>query len=77
MLHVNLDAPDFQIERAIKQDCSKLGGVRLVRIHRLPAPFALIHMATGQQTNDLAARFGGSVFGTCALVHLKPIPSCT
>ncbi len=71
MIQVDLGAPDFQIEQSIKQDCSKLGSVRLVRVHRSPAPFALIHMVTGEQTYELASLFGGSTFGTCALVHLK------
>lgn len=69
MLRVDLDAPDFQTEQFIKQDCSNFGPVRLVMIRRSPAPFALIHMATGKQTHELTSRFGGSAFGTCALVH--------
>jgi hypothetical protein len=71
MFQVDLDSPDFQIEQSIKQNCSKVGHVRLVRIHRSPVPFALIHMTTGKQTHELTSRFGGSTFGTCALVHLK------
>lgn len=71
MLQVDLDAPDFQVERSIKKNCSKLGRVRLVKIQRSPAPFALIHMATDKQSDDLSSRFGGSTFGTCALVHLE------
>jgi hypothetical protein len=74
MLQVDLGVPDFHIEQFIKQSCSKLGPVRLVRIHRSPAPFALIHMATDNQTHELTSRFGGSVFGTCALVHLRQTP---
>ena len=71
ILQVDLDAPDFQIEQSIKKNCSKLGLVRLVKVHRSPAPFALIHMTTGEQSKELSARFGGSAFGTCALVHLE------
>ena len=71
MLQVDLDAPDFEIARAIEQNCSKIGRVRVVRIQRLPTPFALIHMATSEQTYELTSRFGGSAFGTCALVHLE------
>lgn len=71
MLQVDLDAPDFEIEQSIRQDCSKIGRVRVITIHRSPIPFALIHMATSEQTYELTSRFGGSAFGTCALVHLK------
>ena len=77
MLQVDLDIPDLQIEQSIKQNCSQLGSVRLVKIHRSSTPFALIHMATGKQTHELTSRFGGSVFGTCALIHLKQMPFCT
>lgn len=73
MLQVDLNAPDFRIEQSIKQNCSKLGRVRLVRIHRSPTPFALIDMASAGQTDELTSRFGGSAFGTRALVHLKQI----
>ncbi len=77
MLLVDLDVPDFQIEQSIKNNCAKLGTVRLVRIHRTPAPFALIHMATDKQTHELSSRFGGSTFGTCALVHLEQMRNRT
>ena len=71
MLQVNLDDHDSQIEQSLKQHYYNFGGVRLVRIHRTSARFAMIHMATSKQTNELSSRFGGSTFGTCALVHLK------
>jgi hypothetical protein len=76
MLQVDLTTPDSRVEQYIKQSCSKLGGVRLVRVHRSPTPFALIHMTTDQQNRELTSRFGGSVFGNCALVHLKQMPVC-
>jgi len=73
MLQVDLDVPDFHIEQFIRQSCSQVGRVTSVRIHRSPCPFALIDMARREQTHELTSRFGGSVFGTCALVHLEPV----
>jgi hypothetical protein len=31
----------------------------------------LVEMSTHFETLELAAQYGGSVFGTCALVHLE------
>jgi len=73
MLQVDLDVPDFHIEQFIKKSCSEVGRVTSVRIHRSPSPFALIDMARREQTHALTSRFGGSAFGTCALVHLEPV----
>ena len=42
-----------------------------VRVHRLPIPFALVEMSGGEESADLATRFGGSTFGALALVHLE------
>jgi hypothetical protein len=73
MLQVELDVPDFDIEQFIKQCCSRLGRVTSVKIHRSPCPFALIGMARREQARELTSRFGGSAFGTCALIHLEPV----
>ena len=70
MLQVNLDDSDFEIAQYIKGVCSPIGRVTSVRVHRSPVPFALIELSRREQTYELAARFGGSTFGTCALVHL-------
>ena len=71
MLQVNLEIPDQQVERFIKESCSEIGRVTSVKLLRSPSPFALIEMSSHEQTYELAARLGGSTFGTCALVHLE------
>jgi hypothetical protein len=73
MLHLDLNDLDYQIMQFIKDICRAIGRVKSVRVHRSPVPFALIEMASREQTFELAARFGGSYFGTCALVHLEPL----
>jgi hypothetical protein len=47
------------------------GFVKSVQIHRSPKTFALIEMATHMQTYEVAGRYGGSTFGSCALIHLE------
>jgi hypothetical protein len=71
MLQVDLNDPDYQIAQFIKVSCLAFGRVKSVKIHRSPVAFALIEMAGREQTFELAARFGGSNFGTCALIHLE------
>jgi hypothetical protein len=70
MLPVDLHDSDYQIAQFIKVSCLAFGRVKSVKIHRSPVPFALIEMLSREQTFELAARYGGSTFGTSALVHL-------
>ena len=70
MLQVDLNDPDYQIAQVIKDVCSAIGRVTSVRVHRAPVPFALVEMSRREHSYDLATRFGGSIFGNCALVHL-------
>ncbi|MDB5809334.1 MAG: hypothetical protein JWN94_1456 [Betaproteobacteria bacterium] len=70
MLEVDLDGADVVVEREIAENCSVYGHVASVKLHRQPSPFALIEMAQREQTYDVAAEYGGSAFGTSALVHL-------
>jgi hypothetical protein len=72
MLEVDLDSPDFNVERSIKESCSAYGRVSSVKLHREPSPFALVEMSHREQTFEVAAQFGGSAFGNSALVHLAP-----
>jgi hypothetical protein len=72
MLEVDLDGSDSIVERSIMQSCSAYGRVASVKVHRDPSPFALIEMARREQTYEVAAQYGGSAFGTSALVHLAP-----
>jgi hypothetical protein len=74
MLEVDLDSPDMVVERAITESCSVYGRVAWVKVHREPSPFALIEMSRREQTFEVAAQYGGSAFGTSALVHLAPKP---
>ena len=71
MLEVDLDGPDAVVERSITESCAKYGRVASVKVHREPSAFALIEMTQREQTYEIAAQYGGSAFGTSALVHLK------
>ncbi len=70
MLEVDLNDPDMNVERSITERCAKYGRVTSVKLHRKPSPFALIEMSQREQTYEVAAQYGGSAFGTSALVHL-------
>ena len=70
-LQVDLKKTDQELSRDITARCSGLGVVRSVKIHRDPANFALIKMATHDETVKLAGQFGGSAFHNSALVHLE------
>ena len=72
MLEVDLDSSDTIVERSILESCSLYGRVASVKVHRDPSPFALIEMSRREQTYEVAAQYGGSAFGTSALVHLTP-----
>lgn len=74
MLQVDLNGPDYQIEQAIKEHCLGLGRVISIKIYRSPSAFALVEMSQSEETYELAAKFGGSTFGTCALIHLEQRP---
>lgn len=71
MMEVNLQSHDLDIGRDVAEICARFGHVASVKVHREPSAFALIEMKTREQTADVAARYGGSVFGTCALIHLR------
>ena len=70
MLEVDLNDPDNNVARSITESCAKYGRVTSVKVHREPSPFALIEMSQREQTYEVAAQYGGSAFGTSALVHL-------
>jgi hypothetical protein len=71
MLPVNLNDTDHNVRQFIAHTCSETGYVVSVKLHRLPTPFALVEMSRRKESAELAARFGGSTFGSCALVHLE------
>ncbi len=71
MLEVDLNAPDQEVGQLVTQSCSQYGRVTSVKVHRTPSAFALVEMTTRDQTNELAASYGGSAFGTCVLIHLQ------
>ena len=74
MLEVDLEGSDLHVERSIAESCSAFGRVASVKVHREPSPFALIEMSRREQTYEVAAQYGGSAFGTSALVHLASKP---
>lgn len=70
MLEVDLKDTDPIVERSITESCAAFGSVTSVKVHREPSPFALIEMSQREQTYEVAAQYGGSAFGTSALIHL-------
>ena len=74
MLQVDLQDPNEKIRQFVNDQCSKHGEVVSIEIHRAPNPFALVEMAHHLQTLELAGQFGGSAFGTAALIHLEQKP---
>jgi hypothetical protein len=73
MLQADLNAHDYHVARAVSEACARFGRISSVRIHRKPAPFALIEVANREHAYELAFRFGGSMFGNCVLIHLEPM----
>ena len=71
MLHVDLKESDQQIGRFITDQCVQFGNVVSVRVVRSLVTFALVQMAHDLQTFEVAGRFGGSVFGIAAVIHLE------
>jgi hypothetical protein len=72
MFEVDLNDPDPRIKHTILKACAEFGPVRSIKVHRNSAPFAVIEMSQRDQTCELAFRYGGSAFGTSALIHLTP-----
>jgi len=70
-LQVDLTQSDLELSQYITARCSGFGIVRSVQIHRDPTPFALVEMITRNVTLELAGEYGGSVFGSAALIHLE------
>jgi hypothetical protein len=71
MLQVDLKKTDRELAQIIATRCAGLGVVKSVKVHRDPSPFALIEMASRYESLELAGQYGGSTFGTSALVHLE------
>ena len=71
MLQIDLTLTDRELSMFIAVRCSEVGTVRSVKIHRRPKPFALVEMASHDETLELAAQYGRSAFGSCVLVHLE------
>jgi hypothetical protein len=70
-LKVDLKKLDKELNLLLTGHFSAFGIVRSVNIHRQPTPFALVAMSTQYETLNLAAQYGGSALGSCALVHLE------
>jgi len=71
VLQVDLALNDRELQQLVTALCASFGVVRSVKIHRSPSPFAMVEMASHQATMEIAAQYGGSAFGTAALVHLE------
>ncbi len=70
MLQVDLGESDEQIAEYVKTQCFRFGPVMSVRIFRWSMPCALIEMAHGTPSAELAERYEGSAIGTSAFVYL-------
>lgn len=68
---MDLSKTDWELTQLIAARCSAFGLVKSVKLERQPTPFALIEMSTHHEMLELAAEYGGSAFGNCALVHLE------
>jgi hypothetical protein len=71
VLQVDLNKADRELAEYITLRCSGFGNVVSVNIHREPTPFALVEIANHAQSLDVAAQYGGSMFGTSVLIHLQ------
>jgi len=74
VLQVDLKKADRELVPVITEHFSQYGRVMSVRIHRSPTPFVLVEMTSHMETMELAAQYGGSTFGTSALIHLEQEP---
>ena len=71
MLQVDLKESDHQISQFITDQCVQFGKVESVKVVRSLVAFALVQMAHELQTFEVAGKFGGSVFGIAAVIHLE------
>ena len=74
MLQVDLRQSDQQISRFIADQCVQFGNVLSVKVVRSAVTYALVQMAHELQTLEVAGRFGESVFGAEAVIHLEQMP---
>jgi hypothetical protein len=72
MLQIDLHMSDCELSLVIAAHCALAGTVRSVKIHRQPKPFALVDMATQDETLALAAQNGRPAFGNSVLFPLEP-----
>ncbi len=73
MLSVDLRQDDKSIARSITLLCAKYGPVVSLKVHRKPSAFVLAEMRSHREAMELAAKIGGSMFGTCVLIHLQQV----
>jgi hypothetical protein len=74
MLQVDLQQSDQHISQFIRDKCAQFGNVVSVKVVRSAVTFALVQMAHELQTLEVAGRFGESVFGVAAVIHLEQMP---
>ena len=75
MLLVDLRQSDQHISRFIGEQCAQFGNVVSVKVVRSAVTYALVQMAHELQTLEVAGRFGESVFGVAAVIHLEQMPA--
>ena len=74
MIQVDLRESDHEISRFIRDQCVQFGNVVCVKVVRSAVTYALVQMAHELQTFEVAGRFGESVFGVAAVIHLEQMP---
>ena len=78
MLRVDLGRlSEKELESAIASQCSSFGTVKQVSLHLcrnspLARPFALVSMATPEETARVASAFGRRALGNSAIIFLRP-----
>ena len=76
MLVVDLKQGRYEIVQFITKSCTSFGRVKSISVFLDSSPAALIEMSTPEQTNELAAKLGGTIVGatTTALIRLEQKP---
>ncbi len=69
MLRVDATVTDDELAVFARQACTKVGTVKSVRIYRRPKLFALVEMATAEESRKLAARLGRPPIGRSVVLH--------
>jgi hypothetical protein len=69
MLRVDATLTDDELVLFVREECTKIGTVKSVTIYRRPKLFALVEMATAEESRKLAARLGRPPIGQSVVLH--------